>query len=273
MIELSVPGLKDALPAIHVDAIKDFQVCSLFYDYRYQEKMYESISSERILYQQFDSVIRRVIAFFFYKKMSESTPSYNALLNRWQRLWFPKDMDAYDIAVSQHSAVKPNMINLSNVAAIGLLKLYEEFALEESIPILVDEEYNVPVFSDMALYGKLDLVLRKGDQYKVFKWSTEQRRPALGRMTLDFAAMKMAFDHRNEEKKNVSYYFYDLASTKMGATEVFPTQKDCDSLKFWMDQIRGSDTFYPRRGLTAYCKACPFDEPCSKWDGWKNQKQ
>ncbi len=47
------------------------------------------------------------------------------------------------------------------------------------------------------------------------------------------------------------------------------TEEDIDSLEYWCDTIVEKEIFVPRRGLTSYCKKCPFDTPCLKWVGWK----
>ena len=50
-------------------------------------------------------------------------------------------------------------------------------------------------------------------------------------------------------------------------------KKDIDSLKFWADELEQAQNFVPRRGLTWYCKKCPFDKPCSKWANWSKNAE
>jgi hypothetical protein len=262
---------KEEIPALslNVQAIRDYQVCSLFYDYRYQKKLIEPMQAQKILADRFQNVLTRVIAFYFYKKQTGFTPSYNALINRWERLWFPKDMEPYDLLIEQHGTVHGNLADYSVIAAAGLLKMYEDFSEMNTAPLLIDESFTVPMDKDIQFTGKIDLALRKGDDYAVYMWSTQRRRPALSSLAMEFAGVKYAFDYRTRGRfKKVRYFLYDFASSNPGIIEMQEEDIPVDALEFWAKQIKMADRFVPRRGLTAYCKGCVFDEPCRQWDEW-----
>lgn len=248
-----------------VPQVKDFMVCELFYKYRYLDKEHESISGREQMTRRFESTLKRVASFFFYKKQGGITPSYNSLLNRWEKLWFPKDMTAYDLAVEQHEVVHGNLASLSNSAAITLMQFHEDFAGDKADPVLIDEKFLVPMGKDTRLEGTIDLVTRLGDEYKLYKWAVRQKRPALGSLTLDFAAQRLAFEFRNEVKKKVSYTLYDIGSARPGSIAVDPSESDVRALRFWADEAASTKIFVPRRGLTSYCRGCVFDKPCSNF--------
>jgi len=42
-------------------------------------------------------------------------------------------------------------------------------------------------------------------------------------------------------------------------------EDDLNALEFWLNEMSQKKNYVPRRGLTYYCKRCPFDTPCSKW--------
>ena len=54
-------------------------------------------------------------------------------------------------------------------------------------------------------------------------------------------------------------------STNLKFNEYEITEQDIESINYWCATIEDKDIFAPRRGLTYYCKKCPFDTPCSKW--------
>lgn len=247
------------------EAIRDYQVCELYYDYRYLQYEPVPISGREILAQRFENTLKKVASFFFYKKQGHIVPSYNALLNRWEKLWFPKDTDAFDLTYERHETAHGNLASYSNVATAALLQFHEDFAEDDSEPILIDENYLVPLARNVRLKGRFDLVLRKNGRYKIVKWSGRQRRPAISSFGLDFASLRLAFEHRNESNRSASFALYDLASTKPGFVPVYPTEDDAKAMIFWANQICSSESFVPRRGFTVYCKGCPYDEPCSKF--------
>lgn len=244
-----------------VESIKDYQVCSLFYSYRYQDKEYEPMNNRVIMADRFHETLSRVVAFFFYKKQSGVTPSYNAIINRWERLWFPKNMDAYDLAIEQHTVSHGNLSSYSTKAVEGLRKLYEDFGSTDIQPMLIDEDFSVPIRSDIILDGKLDLVYRENGQYTVVRWSTEGRKPTPSHLQMEFAGIKLAYDHRKPVGQKVNYKIYDLGSDNPGFVDVDIDTIPDGLIEYWADQVREGD-YVPRRGYTAYCKGCPFDEPC-----------
>lgn len=252
------------------ESIKDFQTCARLYDYRYNDQLYEPIHQRALMAERFENILKKVVAFYFYKKQGGSVPSYSALLNRWERLWFPKEMTAYDLAVEQQETVSGNLATYSNDAATALLKFYEDFTDDPSQPLLIDEAFTVPVRREIRLQGRFDLVLRFKDHYKIIKWSASSRRPSLGTLNIDFATLKYAFDYRNIAKDlNITYGLYDLASSKPGFVKVEVEKEDVDGLKFWTGEIFDEKVYPSRRDLTQYCKVCPhYEKPCAQWKAW-----
>ena len=262
----------DNLLTLSVDSIKDFQTCARLYDYRHAQGLRESIGKRELMAIRFENTLKKVVSFFFYKKQGGTIPSYAALLNRWERLWFPKEMTAYDLAVEQHESAYGNLSSYSNDAAAALLKFYEDFTNDPSIPILIDEEFVLPLKREVRLSGSLDLVLRKDGGYQVIKWSAKSRRPSMGSLVLDFAAQKAAFDYRNHERRiSAEYGLYDLASAKPGFVPFEVGQEDINALMFWANEAFEEEVYPSRRGLTHYCKSCPFDKMCSTWKEWPDQ--
>lgn len=250
---------------VSVDALKDYRVCELFYDYRHLKNEPEPISGRDLLTSRFENTLKRVVSFFFYKKQGLATPSYNALLNRWEKLWFPKGTDAYELTTEQHESAHGNLASYSTAAAAALLQFHEDFANMKAEPILIDEKFLIPLGENLRLEGTIDLLLRSNGRYKVVKWSARQKRPTAASLTLDFAVQKLAFNYRNDDTRKAAYSLYDLASTRPGFVPFHPSEDDVNALLYWAKNMRDSEVFVPRRGFTVYCKSCPFDELCAKF--------
>jgi len=255
---------------ITVDGLKDFQMCALLYDFRHQQKRYESIPRSEELALRYENIMMKIVSFFFYKKQSGVVPSVSALLNRWEKHWFPKDMTSYDIAIEQHDVSGGNLSSYSTEATRSLLGFYEDFAKDiESDPLLIDEEFIIPIGSDVRLMGTFDLVLRdKKNVHTVIKWVTNTKRIPVSSMVLDFAALKMALDYRNDRKPMVVRYgYYDLVSTsKFGFKPTEVPEVDINALLYWVDEANKTQLFMPRRGLANYCRYCPYDTPCRDFE-------
>lgn len=249
-------------------AIKDFQICALLYDYRHRQELYEPIIGREILAQKYDNTLKKVLSFFFYKKQAGLTPSYNALVNRWEKLWFPKEVTAYELALEQHETWHNNMASYSNAAVMALMKFHEDFENDLWEPLLISESFLVPLTDQVRIAGTFDLVLRRGKNHKVLLISGRQKRPTMGQLLLDFAVQKYAFDSRHDDRKSVKYGLYDVGSTRPGFVTATPTKKDVQALFYWANQAVNSEVYAPRRGLTAYCRGCPFDAPCSKFTSY-----
>lgn len=247
-------------------SIKDYQVCALLYDYRHVRSLYEPIHGRDILANRYEDTLKKVISFFFYKKQSGNTPSYNSIINRWEKLWFPKEMTAYDIAVEQHESWHGNLVSYNTDAAVALMKFHEDFAESDWDPLLIEEKFLVALSREIRVSGSFDLVLRKGKNHKVVKYSGRLRRPTINSLLIDFAILRHAFESRNDTKKSVDYFLYDIGSSKPGFVKANPTQKDLNALHYWANDMVNSEIYAPRRGLTAHCKGCSFDKPCSSWN-------
>jgi len=261
--------VEEKIITLTVDAIKDYQVCERFYDYKYNDKEFEYFTGREIMSDRFENTLKRVASFFFYKKQAEIVPSYNALLNRWEKLWFPKDMDAYDLAVEQMDPVHGNLSTYSNQAAAALEQFHNVFSKDKSDPILIDEPYTLTLSRKSRLEGRIDVMLKDKIKTRVIKWSG--RKIKNNYSILDFTAMRMAIENREVRPKNLEFGVYDLATVK-GKYEQFDiTNSDEDSLRYWVNEIETKEVYVPRRGLTPYCKGCAFDKQCSEWSGWPRE--
>lgn len=251
------------------ESIKDFQTCARLYDYRYNDGDKEFISRRDLLAARYENTLKKIVSFFFYKKQGGYVPSYSALLNRWERTWFPKDMSAYDIAVEQHESAYGNLASYSNDATTALLSFYETFAEDKGEPFLIDEQVVVSISDDIRLETNFDLVLRYREHnlFRIIKWSGKKRKPTAASLMTDFAAIKYAFDMKNRGRGiSTSYGFYDLASSRPGFHSVDVDENDINTLLYWARDMDKEDVFPSRRDLTAYCKVCPYyDGPCKDW--------
>lgn len=262
--------------SLTAETIKDYQTCPRLFDYRHQEHLYEPVDMRQAAVDRFEDTMKHVVTFFFYKKQGGNVPSYSALLNRWERLWFPKGTSAEDIMSEQHSGFYKNNASYTTEASAALLNFYETFSEDEGEPFLIDEKFVVPFTKEIKLEGSFDLVLRYRPKktFIMFKWSARGKKPAISNLEIDFSVLKYAFDYKTESMDNYTklYGLYDLTSSNPGFEQVLSTKADQSALKFWANSIIEDKVYPPRRGLTPYCKSCPFDKHCTDWNGWDGKK-
>lgn len=257
---------------LNVESIKDFQTCALLYDYRHQQKLSETIQSRDLFTQKFENTIKSVINFFFYKKQGGFTPSYASLLNRWEKLWYPKDTSAYDIIHEQHESFYGNTSSLTSRAASTLLDFYNTYAEDNSIPISIDQPFVIPIGNSVKVNGNFDLILASDNSYYIYKWVFNFRTSHVETYQIDFTLLHEAFKHKFGTKINQAHFgYYDLLAANQKFTEFQIDKEDTNSLKYWANTVNETEKFVPRRGQTIYCKKCPFDKPCSKWNEWDQQ--
>jgi hypothetical protein len=258
---------------LKVESIKDFQTCALLYDYRYEQKLNETILSRDMFTLKFENTIKSVINFFFYKKQGGFTPSYASLLNRWEKIWYPKDMTAYDLIHEQHESFYGNNSSLTSRAASTLLNFYNIYSQDDSIPISIDQPFTIPLGDSTKVDGSFDLILAKDNQYYVYKWVFNFRSSHVDTYQIDFSVLHEAFKHKFGAKINQAHFgYYDLLASNQKFTDFQVDKEDSNSLKYWANTINETENFVPRRGQTIYCKKCPFDTPCSKWKAWDGKE-
>jgi hypothetical protein len=229
--------------------------------------MSETIHSRDLISTRFENTIKSIINYFFYKKQGGLVPSYSSLLNRWEKLWFSKDVTSYDIIHEQHESFYGNTASLTSRAAAVLLEFYNVHGESNAIPLAIDESFHLPVDKHSKVKGKFDLITFDGSNYLVYKWVFNFRSSHSSLYQMDFAVLHDAFKHKfNTEINKAKFGYYDLASS----SQKFIVEKDdSQALKYWCATIEEDNKFAPRRGLTSYCKKCPFDAPCSKWKDWE----
>ena len=247
------------------DSIKDFQTCGLLYNYRHAEGLPETIPARQIMVDKFEETIKNVINFFFYKKQSGSPASYSALQNRWQKLWFPKGTSAQDVINEKHESAYGNMSSYTSKAAVVLMNFYEYFSDPEIIPIGISEEYSLPM-NGFLIRDNYDLVYSKNNKIFIIKWMFNVKESNHHFYNVDFACMYAAYKKKNPNFLNkVSCGYYDIMEHNPRVELVKSNEDDLNALEFWLNEMSQKKNYVPRRGLTYYCKRCPFDTPCSKW--------
>lgn len=256
------------------NALKDFQTCALLYSYRHKEdsKITEYVDIRDRRAQRFDETIKRVAAFFFYKKQAYLEPSFQALLNRWEKLWFNGSITPVEIATMKNEVIWGSETSYTTQAAAALRIFWEEFADKPNQQVvLVDEKFCVPLSGKIALEGLFDLVLREKLEdgtfkYHLYKWTTTSIKRTTNFWAFDMACLDYAFSYRNNHKQlNKSYHIWNFGGNTIGDREIQLEGDDFKLLDYWANSINDTEVFTPRRGLTSYCKSCPFDRACSMW--------
>lgn len=259
---------------ITTQELKDFQTCARLYDYRYKQQMSETIGSRTLNSAKFESTIRSIVHYFFYKKQAGITPSYISLQNRWEKLWFPKNSSSHDIIYEQHETLHGNAASLTSKAQNVLMELIENFSDLEIIPIGIDEEFIAPINSQVAIKDKFDLMYFKDNKIHILKWMFNYRLKHEHTYALDFSVMNIGFLNKFGDKFNqATFGYFDLLNQKSGFNEFNVEKADVEAVKYWCESLMAEKIFPSRRGLTAYCKVCPFDKPCSKWTSWNKKEK
>jgi CRISPR/Cas system-associated exonuclease Cas4 (RecB family) len=254
------------MKTLTLDSIKDFQICERLYDYRHNDKILEKVYSRDLMAQRFESTIKNILFFYWFKKQGGVTPSYSSLLNRWEKLWFPKSVDVYDIAHDQHESHHGNMASYTTKAAALLLRFHEVYSDADLIPIGISESYISVLGNEIKIEDKIDLIYRKNGINYVTKFLFNYKSKNSFMYQIDFTFMYLGFKLQHPSQIGATKFGYiDFASNNFEFVQYEITQEDVDSLTFWANSICEKEVFIPRRGLTSYCKKCPFDSICAQW--------
>ena len=265
-----------------LQAVKDYKVCARYFDYKYIDKEPEELYFRKLLKNRYNMCLTKVIYFFFYKKMGGQIPSFNALINRWEKMWF-KDSDFFDIDTAIVDPRQESLVSLNSDATAVLLRFYEKWEQDEALPLNIATDIITPINDDLCITDTIDIAVRykkrKGHRYQNLKLYTGLPKPSVANYLLDFANIKASFDYRNvdklEKEDTVEYLLYDLGTERRNDNIISMQveQEDIDDLFYWANQIHKDEVFPSRRGLTVLCKECPFDEQCAKWDDWDGRKR
>jgi hypothetical protein len=256
---------------VTVQSLKDFQLCERLYDYRHQQKLPEKIYARDIHTEKFESTIKSIMYFFFFKKQGGIIPSYSSLLNRWEKIWFPKNTNSYDIVTEQHETAYGNTASLTSKAAGILLAFHETYSESPYIPVAISEEYNMPI-GKLNLQDSFDIIFFHKKQYFVTKFIFGYKFSNRDLYRTDFCTLYKAYQNRHPERMvNTKFGFIDPLSQNIGFNEFQIRNEDLQYYDYWCNKMLETEVLVPKRGLISYCKKCPFDEPCSNWNDWKKE--
>lgn len=254
---------------LDAEKIKTYQTCSLLYKYRYLDFMHEPIMTEVLIRTRFQNILKRVMTFYFYQKQEGNQPSMKSLTSRFQKLWFGDGYTAEDLFTeTTHSGNKRDKIQLAANTIQYFINFYEDFDQRKDIPLLIREDFSVPLGREIKLSGVFDLVLKDQENYSVIKWRADSGNSLkTADYFIDFAILDHAFKYRMQNKKynQVKYYIYDFTSTNPGMHEMNINADNKYAIEYWTDLVLKDKIHAPRRGLTTHCKTCWFDSPCSKY--------
>ena len=189
-------------------------------------------------------------------------------------MWFPKDTTSYDIVTEQHETVYGNIASLTSKAAASLLMFYETYSDSAYIPVAIAEDYLVPGKNGQNISDTFDVILYKDKTFHVIKLMFNYKQSNRDQYKIDFATLYKGFETRHPERMSeVKFGMIDMMSQNLNFSEFVISDSDISNLELWYEKLHGTEIFAPKRGLIPYCKKCPFDDPCSKWTGWKKDNQ
>jgi hypothetical protein len=161
------------------------------------------------------------------------------------------------------------MSSLTTKAAGALLNLVEYYSDPEIIPMGIDNSFIVPINKSLYIEDSFDLIYSLNKNIHVVKWVFNYKLKNEFMHVADFAVMHKGFEHSYGQKvNNAKFGYYDLIHSKPEFVEYEINSEDLDALKYWSNSIEEEKIFPSRRGVTTYCKQCPYDKQCAKWDRW-----
>lgn len=251
---------------LNSDKIRDFQSCELLYKYRHIDNELEPVYSRQISLERFQEEMKKIFTFFFYKKQGSNTPSYTALINRWERCWFSEDTTAEDITNASLIPTTANETSLSNRAATILMNFHNDFDNINYQPIIIDETMQYSFNSEIQIDSHIDLALRNPEKKAilVIKWTFRERSKGLQDHGLYFAMIDYILKNKSSLSKDHDFVYatYEVSSKTNQLKTYKLEQKHINAMQFWLKKINETNIYGPRRGLSTACKSCNFDEAC-----------
>lgn len=257
-----------------IDSLRDFQACSLYYEFKHVKGMEPKESQVKKTQGLFKENLISIVNFFFFKKLAYQEPSYKALEHKWEKKWI-KDTDPVDAVTKRTSATNayPSDPWYTTKATAALREFHRWFSDKPNLEVvLIDEPFTVALTKEVALTGTLDLVLRnkKPDgsyKYHIYTWSVNMGNKSPDYWATHFTSVDYAFRYRNkfDPSLDVSYYLWDFTDPKPGVRSFLIEVKDHALLKRWADDLAKAEQYYPIRGLSGYCRGCKYDKPCRAW--------
>lgn len=253
---------------ITAQGIKDFSVCSLYYDFKHQQSLPYPIKRDAILENKFQETILKVLGFLFFKRQGGDEVSLKALANRWGKIWFPKDITAFDISVAKNPNTQYNLVKYSSLANDIFSFVLRDFS--DGVPILINESFVVPLTKSIKITGQFDLIyyMAKDKTFNIIKWVFGYDAKRVD-YTYDFAILKYAAQYRGLPLDKTKFFIYQLnAADNNHFIEANSSSSQMESLIYWAELAQETEEHVPRRGKTIYCKDCVYDKECLAWDKW-----
>lgn len=256
------------METITPQAIKDFLVCPLFFEYRYVQKLQEKEQENEIYKERYINTLRRVASYFFYRRQAGKPVGFDGLIKRWEKNWFPKGMSYKDIAFGESSVRSDigHLVKGNSTAIAAIERFYNVFSADAGVPVLIDERRTFQATNNIRLTTSIDLMLKYQDGTRyVVKWLVGKPKFGAHFLTLDLAATHLALKATGSYRDDTYYAVYDFSKPRARLEPFEVSGEDVAFLLNWVRQLDQRGTPIPRRGFTPYCGTCPFDSQCESY--------
>lgn len=256
------------METITPQAVKDYLVCPLYFDYKHIEKDYATYQKKEIYKERYLNVLRRVVSLFFYRRQAYDAVTYNMLVKRWEKLWFPKGMAYEALAYGDTNRHNPTgtIIHYNSMALAALERFFHLFSTDVGTPIVINEDRLVQVTDSLRIKAPIDLVLQyKDGSRRVVQWQVGTPRFGKHEQMLNFAAIYLAMKSDGFYTPDTTFCIYDFHEFKAKMRRIELTEEDVKRFIYWTECISNRSDPIPSRGFTPYCNSCPFDKQCKDY--------
>lgn len=253
------------METITPQGLRDFLVCPLYFQYRHIDDDYAKHQRKDVYLERYLNVMRRVVSLYFYRKQADENVTFNTLVKRWEKLWFPEELDYQTIAYGEVVASNmPGMLIHYNSLAIAALERFVHlFGTDTGTPVVINEERVFQATPQLRVKTPLDLVLQYSDgSRKVVKWQVGPPRFGRQEQLFNIAATYLAMKSDDIYKPNTTFVIYDFHEYRAKMRRFELSESDIETFLWWAQQVTDRGSPIPRRGFTPYCNTCSFDAKC-----------
>lgn len=204
-----------------------------------------------------DKAVGQLANYFFSHLMMNKIPSYQTLLNKWEKIWF-NNIDISEIIIGSFPTSRNSFIRTNSNVIIGLKHFYEYWQ-EDHRPILINEKVNITAKNNYMPVTIPIISKNKENDTEIIHIvsSSNVKRLVTEKRKREFKLIQAAFESLSGEKSPIHVYALGSANDEKKNRILKP---DNSTLPYVIDKL---DSMYTEDYYqTDNCSGCMIKYKC-----------
>ena len=255
---------------LEAEKIQTHMVCPRQYKYKYIDETPANKTLTEIESGRYFDIMKDVAMSLLKARNKGRVASFKTVENRWSKAWI-KEEDAEAIK----SGARPAQVRGSNTTVFNtpaaitkgasfLIDLYEWIIEGPSVPVIINEKYEVNLTRNIRLSTVIDTIMQNTETDRLEVYRFYGLPPGSSRYDVRNIRAQLMMDKLilSEKFADLDFYSCNFLEKKLMFRQTHYTPKELNQLKWWALDLYEDESFMHKRDYLKECTYCPYYSRC-----------